>query len=236
MVILPTSSSRRARASRKAVRRRRKLVGLFIGAGLCAVTVAFVVGYLNASRAVLAAPTVSVAAVDPASRTEALRLLDEALQARHEERFNAAANAAQAARQTDETLPGVDMMIAEIAFKQHDAGVAERAARAALARGENVSSANLLLALQAWRLRAERRKSASEAADEAARWLAEAASAQPSDEAVWFFWGEMMRFVGREDQAHRLLLEARHRTQPWKSSSTLEAKQRLAAESEHDRR
>lgn len=168
-------------------------------------------------------------AVEPAARAEALRRLDEAARARHGERFEEAVAAARAAREVDETLPGVDAFLAEMAFQRQDSEATAAAARAALARGESESSANLLLALDAWRTRALRGKSAPEAAEEAGRLLSEAAQARPSDESVWFFWAEMMRLVGREDQAQRRMLGAMHRLQPWRSAAVVAAKRQLAA-------
>jgi hypothetical protein len=114
----------------------------------------------------------------------------------------------------DEKLPGIDAFMAEMAFQREDSEATEEAARAALDRGENSSSANLLLALNAWRTCALRGKSATEAAKEADRLLFQGAQAQPSDESVWYFWAEMMRFVGRGDQAQRRMLGAMHRWQP----------------------
>jgi hypothetical protein len=174
-------------------------------------------------------PRCQTSPVNPADRAEALRLLDEAARARHDERFREAAKAATAARRLDEKLPGIDAFMAEMAFQREDSEATEEAARAALDRGENSSSANLLLALNAWRTRALRGKSATEAAEEAGRLLSESAQTQPSDESVWFFWAEMMRFVGRGDEAQRRMLGAMHRLQPWRSAAIVAAKRQLAA-------
>jgi len=174
-------------------------------------------------------PRSQTSPVNPADRAEALRLLDEAARARHEERFREAANAATAARRLDEKLPGIDALMAEMAFQRQDSEATEEAARAALDRGENSSSANLLLALNAWRTRALRGKSATEAAEEAGRLLSESAQTQPSDESVWFFWAEIMRLTGRGDEAQRRMLGAMHRLQPWRSAAIVAAKRQLAA-------
>jgi hypothetical protein len=168
--------------------------------------------------------------VDFADRAEALQLMNEAVKARYVARFFEAANAALAARSADETLPGIDAFLAEMAFQEGESDVVERAALAALRRRESESSAHLLLALNAWRTRVQRMKSTAEAGDEAGRLLADASAAQMSDEAVWFFWGELMRLVGREDQAHRRLLGAMHRVMPWRSADFLTTKLQLSDE------
>jgi hypothetical protein len=168
--------------------------------------------------------------VDLADRAEALQLIDEAVKARYEARFVEAAKAAMAARRVDETMPGIDAFLAEMAFQEGESGVVERAALAALRRRESESSAHLLLALNAWRTRVQRMKSTAEAGDEAGRLLADASAAQLSDETVWLFWGELMRFIGREDQAHLRLLGAMHRVMPWRSADFLTTKLQLLGE------
>jgi len=225
-----TSGLRPAPRWRHRSRRPRRLPAWIFGvAGVLLAAGAFVAGSAGASRAERAGAAASASGVGSAARAEALRRLDEAARARHGERFDEAVAAARAARAVDGTLPGVDVFLAEMAFQRQDSATTAAAARAALDRGENASSAYLLLALDAWRTRALHGKSATEAAEGAARLLAEGAQVQPSDESVWFFWAEMMRLVGREDQAQRRMLGAMHRLQPWRSAAILAAKRQLAA-------
>jgi tetratricopeptide (TPR) repeat protein len=224
-----TNGSRSALGRRHGSRGLRSVPGLvFWGAGVLLLVGAFVAGYAGAPRAERAGAARPVPVTDPVARAEALRLCDDAVRARHEERFDEAVAAARAAREVDETLPGIDAFLAEMAFQRQDSEATAAAARAALARGESESSANLLLALDAWRTRALRGKSAAEAAEEATRLLTEGAQTRPSDESIWYFWAEMMRFIGRKDQAQRRMLWAMHRLQPWRSAAILDAKRQLA--------
>jgi outer membrane murein-binding lipoprotein Lpp len=158
---------------------------------------------------------------------EALRLFDEAVRARYEERAQGAMNAIAAARRADPQLRSVDVLVGEIALDQKDPETLRRAAEYALERGENESSANLLNALEVWMRRGE--KGTDKAGQLAEQFLSDAADAEPSNAAVYFFHGELSRLLGDGRKAHRHLLSALHRQHPWRSAALLENKLQIAA-------
>jgi hypothetical protein len=160
-------------------------------------------------------------------RAEALRLFDEAVRARYEERAQGAMNAIAAARRADPQLRSVDVLVGEIALDQKDPETLRRAAEYALERGENESSANLLNALEVWMRRGE--KGTDKAGQLAEQFLSDAADAEPSNAAVYFFHGELSRLLGDGRKAHRHLLSALHRQHPWRSAALLENKLQIAA-------
>jgi hypothetical protein len=160
-------------------------------------------------------------------RAEALRLFDEAVRARYEERAQGAMNAIAAARRADPQLRNVDVLVGEIALDQKDPETLRRAAEYALERGENESSANLLNALEVWMRRGE--KGTDKAGQLAEQFLSDAAEAEPSNAAVYFFHGELSRLLGDGRKAHRHLLYALHRQHPWRSAALLENKLQIAA-------
>jgi tetratricopeptide (TPR) repeat protein len=160
-------------------------------------------------------------------RAEALRLFDEAVRARYEERAQGAMNAVAAARRADPQLRSVDVLVGEVALDQKDPETLRRAAEYALERGENESSANLLNALEVWMRRGE--KGTDKAGQLAEQFLSDAAEAEPSNAAVYFFHGELSRLLGDGRKAHRYLLSALHLQQPWRSAALLENKLQIAA-------
>jgi hypothetical protein len=62
----------------------------------------------------------------------------------------------------------------------------------------------------------------------AEQYLADAADSEPSNAAVYFFLGELGRFLGDGRKAHHHLLSALHRQEPWRSAALLETKVQLA--------
>jgi len=165
-------------------------------------------------------------------KAEALRLFDEAVRARHEERAQGAMNAVTAARRADPQLRSVDVLVGEIALEQKDPETLRRAAEYALERGENESSANLLSAIEAWMSRGE--KGTAKAGQLAEQFLSDAAKAEPSNASVSFFHGELSRLLGDGRNAHRYLRAALYRQQPWRSAALLENKMQLAARESAD--
>jgi hypothetical protein len=136
-------------------------------------------------------------------------------------------NAIAAARRADPQLRSVDVLVGEIALDQKDPETLRRAAEYALERGENESSANLLNALEVWMRRGE--KGTDKAGQLAEQFLSDAADAEPSNAAVYFFHGELSRLLGDGRKAHRYLLSALHLQQPWRSAALLENKLQIAA-------
>ena len=217
------------RPSRRALRRQQVLRVAVWTASTLLVLGAFAGGFLwrqakvNRVMAVAAAPP----EISEEQKAEALRLFDEAVRARHEERAQGAMNAITAARRADPQLRSVDVLVGEIALEQKDPETLRRAAQYALERGENESSAHLLSALEAWMRRGE--QGTEKAGQLAGQFLADAAKAEPSSAAVYFFHGELSRLLGDGRNAHRHLLAALYRQQPWRSAALLENKTQLAA-------
>lgn len=167
--------------------------------------------------------------VDPGRQEEALRLLDEAVKAKHEKRHDNALAAATAARKADPNIAGIDVLVGEIALETGQLDVTQRAAREALSRGQDESAANLLLALDKWMMRGAV-GGAGVARGAVSQILSEAADAEMSKADTFFFWGEMERHAGREDLARARILGGLHRMQPWHSSDIISAKMQLAAD------
>lgn len=171
-----------------------------------------------------------VSAVSPEQKAEALRLIDEAVAAKHEGRVQSAINAAQRARSVDPEVRGVDILLGELAFEAKEPQAVERAAREALRRNENIADAKLLLALASWMQREGMGKNPLAAAQTALQYLDEAATDEASNAPVFFFRGEMARMSGDNVmQAQQALLGAVHRMQPWFSTAYLSAKRYAAA-------
>jgi len=216
------------RPSRRALRRRQiarnvawALSGVFV-LGAFAGGILWRHSKVNRATAEIVAPETS-----DERQAEALGLFDEAVRARYEERAQGAMNAATAARRADPQLRSVDVLVGEVALEQKDPETLRRAAEYALERGENESSANLLNALETWMRRGV--KGTDKAGQLAEQFLSDAADAEPSNAAVYFFHGELSRLLGDGRKAHRHLLSALHRQQSWRSAALLENKMQLAA-------
>jgi hypothetical protein len=182
-----------------------------------------------------AAPGADLAVVEAGRQAAALALLDEAAQAKHEERYDEAWQFALRARETDPRVRGVDVLVAEIAFERNESELLEQAARSATERQDGEASAKLLQALGQWRLRGAAGGNAEQVTQSATQMLAAAAELEPSNHTVSFFWGEMLRHVGRPAEAHRRVLGALYLLQPWFSADLLAAKMQVAAAEARDR-
>lgn len=220
--------SRSRRRRRRDTRRRRKstllVVSLVCGLALTSGFLWAVVAERNSAVA-----GTKVSPVAPGRQEEALRLLDEAVKAKYEKRYDDALAAAAAARKADPNVAGIDVLVGGIALEQGQPDVMQRAASEALVRGQDESAANLLLALHKWMLRGAV-GGAAVARVAVSQFLSEAADAEMSKGDTFFFWGEMERHAGREDSARTRILGGLHRMQPWHSSDIISAKMQLAAD------
>lgn len=229
-MIPPAEKARRSHSRHRRVERRLKRRRFITAAVALSLASSFVLGFLwtvvaaNRTGVIAASPPVSLE-----RRTEALRLVDDAARAKYEERTDDALAAAAAARESDPTVPGVDVLVGELALLAKQPETMKRAAQEALRRGHNVASAKLLLALDKWMSRGQRGTSV-EAGSAAAQLLSEASDAELSNMEIMFFWGDIERYAGREDRAHDRLLGALHRQQPWLSETIIAAKMQLAAD------
>lgn len=212
------------RLSRRGLRRRQMRRNLVWAVCLLFLAGGFAGGFFwRQAKSKPAAPEESrSAAVGEAQQAEAYRLFDEAVRARYEERWQGAMNALAEARRVFPEVKGIDILVAEIALEQKDAKTLRAAAGRALQRGDNVASANLLLALESWMKRGEEGESAKQ-------FLGEALQDSPSNAVAHFVRGELSRLLGDGGEAHRNMLAALHRQVPWVSSSLLLLKMHLAA-------
>jgi len=160
-------------------------------------------------------------------RASARRSLDNAVRARHAERMDEAVAQLALAQQADPSLPGLELLVGEIALQQRDTDALRRASANALQRGDNEASAKLLAALEVWLRRGV--LGVQQAGPRARQFLLEAAESDPSDGSIHFFHGELSRQLGDSSAAHAYLLSALRRQSPWKSSSLLQVKMQLAA-------
>lgn len=199
-----------------------------LAATAAAMIAAFTGGYLWKTAGASSADA-APAVVAPAQQQQALAFLDEAVTAKHEERYDEAISAVARARAADPTVPGGELLLAEIALHRGDSPVVRRAAREALARGQNVADANLLLALDKWQSRALPGESVANAGEAATQMLTEATAAEMSNGAAWFFLGDLQASIGRTAQARGALLGGLHRMQPWGSAAVVAAKRQVAA-------
>ena len=222
------ASSTSGRLSPRALRRR-KSRQMAVAAAACLIILwSFGAGYLWRQFRVLAAtPPVAVVQATEQEKAEALRLLDEAVRARHEGRWQGAMNALMAARRADPQAKGLNILVGEIALEQKDAETLRQAMKMASRSGENESSLRLLQSLQSWMQRGE--KGVDHAGPQAEQALDEAAELEPSNAAVYFFHGELNRLLGDSEEAQANLLAALRRQAPWRSSALLEVKMQLAA-------
>ncbi len=162
--------------------------------------------------------------VSPDRRESAMRLMDEAVRAKHEGRLNDAVLAASDARRADPRVAGADVIAADIALAQREPEFARQSAERALQQGHNESTAKLLLAMSEATMRGFSRGSSR-----AEALLKEAEEAELSNPAVHYVWGDMLRIAGREKEAQRKLLGSLHRQEPWMSSTIIAAKLQLAS-------
>jgi hypothetical protein len=218
----------RRRSARYALRRRKRTLRVVFWCCVGFVCLAFVAGFAwtlewsHGTSEGLQSPSDSV------QRSQALRLLDRAVEAKYNQLWSEATRFAFDARETDPATPGVDIFIGEMALERDDINVMGSAARAALRQQPASANAKLLLAIQAWILRG--RTGASEAGAAATQTLQEAATDELSNGAVRFFAGDFLRAIGQPAEAHANLLGGLHRLHPWESSALIAAKLWLAVE------
>ncbi len=217
-----------SRKSRRKLRRRRILRVAFLVVSSLLVLWSFAAGVVW--HRLKSKPSFSQAALAPvneAQRAEALRRMDEAVGARHEERWEDATDAAAAARQADPGVKGSGILAAEVALRSGKLDALGRSLREASLAGENESSIKLLEAIDAWMRRNDR--GVEHSAPQAKQLLAEAADIERSSGSPHFFRGELERMLGDSEGAYRSLLAALHRQAPWQSAALLDVKRHLAA-------
>lgn len=161
-------------------------------------------------------------------RRQVLRIMDESVKAKQEGRYEDAIIAAADARRIDPSTPGALIIMGEAALNLRDQTRLEQFASESLALGDKSGDAKLLLALGRWIGRGAQKEQFGDSGELAVRLLQEASAEDLSNAHVHFFLGELLRYLGREREAHLHLLAGLHRLEPWHSSTILKAKQQLA--------
>ena len=187
---------------------------------------AFAAGYFwkaNSSRVVRSAPPQD-AALATSERKQALDFIDEAIRAKHEKRTSGALAALDRARRTDPSAPGVDVAFAELALGEKHFIEMRAAAEAAKRKDDHAAGASVLLGMDKWLTRGASDREMSAAADAASAHFAEATESDYLFAPAWFFWGDVLRYAGREDEGRSRALAALHRFNPWESSDVIAAK------------
>ena len=209
-----------ARNIRRAERAKRRFAA---AVALSAVAAAFLCGFGYVKLSALASRLGTAEVVETRPSAQAMDLLDRGMRAKNEERYDEAADLAAQARAADPGIRGADVLVAMAAMKQQRPDVVEAASREALKRGIDVPSAKLLLALNAWMLRAQFGQGIAPA-ESALRQTAEVCADAPFEADAYFFLGEMNRTLGLFTVSHANFLSALRRMGPWSSASILEAK------------
>lgn len=164
------------------------------------------------------------ASADTPARAEALAQIDEAIRAKYEKRASGALAALDRARKTDPSVPGVDVAFAELALNEKQFIEMRAAAEAAKRKGDYAAGASVLLGMDKWINRGASDREMSSAADAASAYFTEAIEVDYFYAPAWFFWGDVMRYAGREDEGRERALAALHRFNPWESSDVIAAK------------
>lgn len=216
------------RMSRRALRRQKMRRTAFLAVSALLILWSFGAGILwhrlkSKSPAAEAVP----AAVTEARRAEGMRLIDLAVEAKHDGRGEEAARLAASAREVDPSSPAADILLGEMALEQGQIDAVGPAARAALQRSDAAANAKLLLALQTWILRDQ--PGSLDPESTALRLLDEAAADEPANGAAHFFAGELLQATGRTAEARERLLSGLHRQYPWHSAALIAAKLQLAS-------
>lgn len=169
-------------------------------------------------------PTRNVSVAGSASPSEALDHIDNAIRAKHEKRTTGALGALDRARRADPSVSGFDITFAEIALNEKEFIEMRAAAGAAKKKDDHAASASVLLGMDKWINRGASDREMSAAADAAAAHFTEATESDYFHAPAWFFWGDVLRYAGREDEGRDRALAALHRFNPWDSSDVVSAK------------
>lgn len=162
-------------------------------------------------------------------RERAMRLADQSVREAFAGRWRDAYLAAGMARHADPSLPGLELIIAQMLYNAGNPAGAAGLAHKAQQRGEDGSVSALLLGLEAWRNRGSTpNATAWHRADWLASfWLQQASSDSPGDAAPHYFLAELERLTGKG--RGYTMQPALHRFRPWQSAWILESKIQLAS-------
>jgi len=197
---------------------------LFLIASALLAVAGFFGGYTWQSKKTKAPAAVGAQPSDTAASEAALTALDEAITAKHEKRVAGSLSALDRARRADPSAPGLDVAFAEIALNEKQFIEMRAAAGAAKKKVDHAAGASVLLGMDKWINRGASDREMSSAADAASAYFAEAIEADYFHAPAWFFWGDVLRYAGREDEGKDRALAAMHRFNPWDSSDAISAK------------
>jgi len=239
MSTMSFSGSRDSRRSSSARRRQARATRIFLLVGSLFAMASFFGGYAWQAQKTKLRGAAAVGAADvpadPAARAEALDHIDEAIRAKHEKRAAGALSALERARRADRSLPGLDVMRAELALKEQNLIAMRAAASSAKKKGENIANAEVLLGLDAWFNHGSSDKDFGTAVDAASAHFKEAATSDLFAAQTFVFWGEILRSAGSAVEGHGRTMSALLRLHPWDSSDVLTAKMIFAATEAGDR-
>jgi len=219
-----------SRSDQRAARQRGR--ALAIGASTLLILAAFFGGltwkkWMTKPTAVRPQAATQVATAQ--QQADALRLMDEAVKAKYEERYDDALRAVSDARHADPQVHSADYISGEIALQRGESDDVASAAQESIRRSENTANAKLLLALDAWISRGQPER-AAQAGAIATQMLEEASTEDLSSGEVRFFLGDLQRLLGQPALAHRSLLAGAARLSPWSSGQVILAKMQLTAD------
>ena len=224
----PAEGVRRRRVLVKRKKRSRRVRNpylLSLALALC--SVAFLAGYSWQASRQQAEEGVEVVAT--VARVSAADAIDEAVRARYEKRPEAAQAALDRARQTDPTVPGIDVLRAEVALEQKNLVELRRSAATARSKDDHAASASVLLGVDKWISRGVGDRNVSTDAEFAGGYFDEATQIDFFAAPAWFFWGDFLRYAGSEQDGGSRIISALHRFGPWNSSDLIVAKALAAA-------
>lgn len=221
MIFSDSSDLRRWSSER---RRSKRAARFFLIASVLLAVAGFYGGYTWQPKKTKAPAAVEAQPTDTAAREAALTALDEAITAKHEKRIAGALSALDRARRADPSVPGIDVSFAEIALNEKQFIEMRAAAGAAKKKVDHAAGASVLLGMDKWINRGASDREMSAAADAASAYFAEAIESDYFHAPAWFFWGDVMRYAGREDEGRECALAALHRFNPWESSDVIAAK------------
>ena len=213
-------------------RRRERATRIFLLVAALLAVASFFGGYAWQSKKTKtrAAALVGRAPDDTAARSAALAALDEAITAKSEKRTAGALSGLDRARRADPSVPGLDAAFAGIALNEKQFIEMRAAAATAKKKDDHAAGASVLLGMDKWINRGASDREMSSAADAASTHFAEAIETDYFHAPAWFFWGDVLRYAGREDEGSVRALAALHRFNPWDSADIIAVKIVLASD------
>lgn len=158
--------------------------------------------------------------------SEASSEMDKAFEAKRKGNLATALASFQKVKQLQPSLPGIDYLVAEAAFKTHNFQLAHEYAERGLAKKSSPELCQMLLGLMAWQASKD---ISITSGDRSAKILMERAVAMnPASCYPLYFLGEIEREQGSFDKGGELLARAAARLDPMDSVTVLRTKSNLS--------